>query len=144
MPKRCLNCGYIVDGLSDNRCPECGRAFDPDNPKTYWRTRRSGIKQLVSSLLGCYLLAMAMGAVVMSWFAVRWTMAGVLVTVLLIIATTAWSGAALAQGQSKPVIGVSIGWGVLAARVIDTLVLLGALGLWALYSAVILTRPVLF
>jgi hypothetical protein len=25
----CLTCGYDLRGLSDNRCPECGTAFDP-------------------------------------------------------------------------------------------------------------------
>ncbi|MDM8006127.1 MAG: hypothetical protein QUV05_08280 [Phycisphaerae bacterium] len=26
---RCLKCGYSLRGLSENRCPECGTAFDP-------------------------------------------------------------------------------------------------------------------
>jgi hypothetical protein len=26
---RCLHCGYSVRGLPENRCPECGSAFDP-------------------------------------------------------------------------------------------------------------------
>jgi len=43
----CRNCWYILDGLSEHRCPECGRPFDPDNRRTYhtrprarwwWRT----------------------------------------------------------------------------------------------------------
>ena len=29
---RCIWCGYIVDHLPENRCPECGNAFDPDDP----------------------------------------------------------------------------------------------------------------
>ena len=28
----CLGCGYPLRGLSDPRCPECGRAFDPTDP----------------------------------------------------------------------------------------------------------------
>ncbi len=27
---RCYFCGYTVEGLRENRCPECGRRFDPD------------------------------------------------------------------------------------------------------------------
>ncbi|MEW6252845.1 MAG: hypothetical protein AB1716_19585 [Planctomycetota bacterium] len=34
-PKRCLGCGYILDGLPEPRCPECGRGFDPQEPGTY-------------------------------------------------------------------------------------------------------------
>ena len=32
---RCLSCGYVLLGLPDYRCPECGRPFDPYNPDTY-------------------------------------------------------------------------------------------------------------
>lgn len=31
----CLNCFYDLRGLPTGRCPECGRAFDPDDPRTY-------------------------------------------------------------------------------------------------------------
>jgi hypothetical protein len=34
--KRCLNCRYILEHLPEPRCPECGQAFDPSNPDTYW------------------------------------------------------------------------------------------------------------
>jgi len=27
----CIDCGYSLRGLITPRCPECGRAFDPDN-----------------------------------------------------------------------------------------------------------------
>src|SRR5437867_4726141 len=30
----CVQCNYSLRGLSDFRCPECGRAFDPDRPLT--------------------------------------------------------------------------------------------------------------
>ncbi len=32
----CLHCGYSLRGLPDNVCPECGRAFDPAEPRSYW------------------------------------------------------------------------------------------------------------
>lgn len=31
---RCLACGYALRGLSENRCPECGKEFDPQNALT--------------------------------------------------------------------------------------------------------------
>ena len=31
---RCLGCDYPLRGLDRTRCPECGREFDPGNPKT--------------------------------------------------------------------------------------------------------------
>jgi hypothetical protein len=33
--KRCLGCGYDLHGLPENRCPECGRGFDPAHPSTF-------------------------------------------------------------------------------------------------------------
>ncbi len=34
----CIRCGYAVDGVRDNRCPECGRPFYPEFPRTYRQT----------------------------------------------------------------------------------------------------------
>jgi hypothetical protein len=31
----CLNCAYCLHGLSEQRCPECGRQFDPEKPATF-------------------------------------------------------------------------------------------------------------
>lgn len=33
--KFCRQCLYPLDGLAENRCPECGGAFDSENPSTY-------------------------------------------------------------------------------------------------------------
>lgn len=30
----CLECDYSLAGLTENRCPECGRVFDPADPDT--------------------------------------------------------------------------------------------------------------
>ncbi len=34
----CRRCSYPLRGLPEQRCPECGQAFDPGDPKTYTRT----------------------------------------------------------------------------------------------------------
>lgn len=34
-PKYCTACHYRLDHLPENRCPECGRAFDPEDPTTF-------------------------------------------------------------------------------------------------------------
>jgi len=55
---RCKHCRYRLDGLADNRCPECGEAFDPGDPDLYdlIRTRRviafvAGVTPVVFALL---------------------------------------------------------------------------------------------
>jgi hypothetical protein len=34
----CSTCRYQLIGLTDKRCPECGRPFDPDDPSTFRRS----------------------------------------------------------------------------------------------------------
>lgn len=37
----CRQCDYNLHGLSEQRCPECGRTFDPSDPNTFHeKTRR--------------------------------------------------------------------------------------------------------
>ena len=38
---RCRACQYNLNGTTERRCPECGRAFDPDNPATFDRESMS-------------------------------------------------------------------------------------------------------
>jgi len=55
---RCLSCNYDLRNLPENRCPECGREFDPANPRTFFnpsrRKNRSWPDALLISL-GTYL-----------------------------------------------------------------------------------------
>jgi hypothetical protein len=32
---RCLSCKYDLSHLTEHRCPECGREFDPNDPKSF-------------------------------------------------------------------------------------------------------------
>ena len=34
-PRKCIGCGYILEHLPHNRCPECGLEFDPHNLGTF-------------------------------------------------------------------------------------------------------------
>jgi hypothetical protein len=36
----CLGCGYSLAGLQQRVCPECGRPFDPNDPKTFAASAR--------------------------------------------------------------------------------------------------------
>ena len=58
--KRCLNCGYILDGLPESRCPECGCGFDPADPATYLTKRESGRPFLALAFLGVVLMLSAL------------------------------------------------------------------------------------
>ena len=47
--KRCLGCGYILDGLPEPRCPECGRAFNGDDVLSYMTQPQSCLPLVVAS-----------------------------------------------------------------------------------------------
>lgn len=67
---RCLGCGYRLEGLIENRCPECARAFKPDDPLTFqigpsrplWAriaARPSLVETIVASVFGISILVEA-------------------------------------------------------------------------------------
>ena len=68
----CRRCGYELRGLTIPRCPECGRAFDPTNPKTF---RRRPIRRWLrhvkraAIVLGSIVLLLA---AVWGWFFWGW------------------------------------------------------------------------
>ncbi len=45
----CLGCLYILDGLPENRCPECGRSFERDDPRTFSTRKRTKTDALVEA-----------------------------------------------------------------------------------------------
>jgi hypothetical protein len=57
-----LRCQYILDRLTEQRCPECGRPFDEDDPRTYSLgdgtgiPLRSGRRFLVAAMAGFALI----------------------------------------------------------------------------------------
>lgn len=64
---RCLSCGYVLLGLTDTRCPECGRAFDPKDPRTFstkplfvrWKFWLPGVAFALAGGLVLYVLILA-------------------------------------------------------------------------------------
>lgn len=54
--KRCLGCGYILNHLPEPRCPECGRAFDPHDARTYFTKKWSGLPIFIMALAAALLL----------------------------------------------------------------------------------------
>lgn len=56
-PRWCRNCHYSLLGLREQqRCPECGQAFNFDDPRTYDSTIPGNrIKQVTWACAGCFL-----------------------------------------------------------------------------------------
>lgn len=46
---RCLDCHYLLRDLTEPRCPECGRRFDPNDPATVLLQSRGGLGRVLWS-----------------------------------------------------------------------------------------------
>ena len=53
--KYCLKCSYVLDGLPEQRCPECGREFDRNDASTF-RKHPKPVKKTYAIIL-TYLLS---------------------------------------------------------------------------------------
>lgn len=60
----CRKCEYILEGLVEHRCPECGQPFDPDNVVTFRRYLKDPRDRQV--LLAW--LWLAVSGIVIGWF----------------------------------------------------------------------------
>lgn len=63
----CLGCGYDLQALDQNRCPECGQTFNLADPASY---RRTPCKRHISVFLAPL---MAACAIIAAFFAGWWT-----------------------------------------------------------------------
>jgi hypothetical protein len=61
----CRKCDYSLVGLSANRCPECGRPFDPADPRTFLSHPRSWLLRRWGRRIGCVLLCLAVPIVIL-------------------------------------------------------------------------------
>ena len=69
--RRCLTCSYDLHGLPDDRCPECGREFDPADPVTYAGQRGiRGKERACLAAVGVLIVTMPYPA---GWALARWT-----------------------------------------------------------------------
>jgi rRNA maturation protein Nop10 len=55
---RCKSCHYSLKNLTEHRCPECGREFDPNDPSTFDPENRQWIRAIHLSCLfaGAFLI----------------------------------------------------------------------------------------
>ena len=65
--KRCLGCGYILDGLPEPRCPECGRGFDPLDSRTYRTGPHPPRWPIVLAIVGILCPWIVVGAIHATW-----------------------------------------------------------------------------
>ncbi len=82
----CLTCLYVLDSLSADRCPECGRRFDRSDPRTFgrwgsWRywVRKSG-RALVRGVIAGVLIAIISVVLQMTGYG-PWSLAALVILV---------------------------------------------------------------
>ena len=56
--KYCLGCGYCLDHLESNECPECGRAFDPEDASTFTGNSKRSVWPRWETYIACLLLCL--------------------------------------------------------------------------------------
>ena len=57
----CLSCQYDLQNLTEHRCPECGRIFDPNDDRTFQSPASSRLRLRVTSLALLLFAACAIG-----------------------------------------------------------------------------------
>jgi len=72
----CIGCDYVLDGLSEHRCPECGRVFDPEDRKSY-RSKARGwwwvVRQWLLRLFKIATLLFVLLGLIFGWFYWRYS-----------------------------------------------------------------------
>ncbi len=59
----CRDCKYALKGLTERRCPECGRSFDPRNSRSFLHSPHERLEETTSKLL--FGMALTVGSVIM-------------------------------------------------------------------------------
>lgn len=69
----CIRCGYPLRGLSSARCPECGREFDPADPKTFHAGRPiSRLSRVILRPISIIWVGLALVGMSLTLLATRW------------------------------------------------------------------------
>ena len=92
----CRACSYILDAIPDNRCPKCGRLFDPTKRRTYARKPRWRRRLRLALVLGLLLILGAMapriGRATSNWASQRRAVAEIKATKANVSITTRSQG----------------------------------------------------
>lgn len=133
-PRRCLRCGYVLEYLPEPRCPECGRTFDPADPRTF---RRDGPRPFEWQLT-LLVAVVDMLMLPVCWWLVHWMSAG---TVLASLAPAAFAmvmtaGVAAAAVLMFPNLRTAI-LTTLPAGGLMVLAAYGAQATWSIIAAIV-------
>ncbi len=81
---RCCGCSYDLAHLPDPRCPECGREFDPTDPRSYLSKPINGKRWLIISVIA---FCGAASGPLLAWFSdLGWVPIGVPIDAGVIVA----------------------------------------------------------
>ncbi len=78
-PKTCIRCGYILDHLPADRCPECGQEYDRYDLSTYYggpfpREERFPRSTWITFLAAALMLLLITGACWLFFFMMKYTL----------------------------------------------------------------------
>lgn len=78
----CTGCGHLLRGVRNRACPECGRAFDPEDPDTTGEIRNLGLRRgLIGTcrFLHHAFIALAAGIVLYAGLGGHWILIAMIV-----------------------------------------------------------------
>lgn len=78
---RCKSCKYDLSNLTEHRCPECGRAFDPRDAKSFESDqsirKRDDARMFLIFMIPLILIAAFLGLSMLVYF-VLWVFRGII------------------------------------------------------------------